>query len=129
MTAFLFREGDLELLVADRGQNCFVIVEDEFACGFVALAGEQGRLVEAVEMNLVSAVAVTRAGLQLVDHIGLAGGARQRRKQIGHVDDFAADPASRRARPANTKGTRTPPSQVVPLSPRNGEVPPSGHIY
>ena len=27
------------------------------------------------------------------------------------------------------KGTRTPPSQVVPLSPRKGEVPPSGHMY
>ena len=26
-------------------------------------------------------------------------------------------------------GTRTPPSQVVPLSPRNGDVPPSGHMY
>ena len=101
MPVHLRRESDLELLVADGGQRGLVVVEDEVARRLVTLAGEQRRLVKAVEVELVVATAVALALFQFFDDIRFAGCGGKRRQQVRHVDDVAAHATGGRAGPAD----------------------------
>src|SRR5271166_2031117 len=81
-------------------------MEDEVPRRVVALAAEQRRLVKAVEMKFVVAAAIARPLCQLCNGVRLTCGGGQRRKEIGHVGNFAADPPAGRAGPANERRRR-----------------------
>ena len=102
----LFGEDELPVLVT-QGEQVAVVAEIEElpARALRFLAGEVRQDVVAVEVDLVGHVAHVVALEQLLLHVGVAGGGKQRRQPVQPADDLVRDRVGLDvARPANESG-------------------------
>ena len=92
----LLHEDDLPVVESD-GEHVAVVgeVHEALARALVHLAGQVRHKVVAVDVHLVRHVADRVPGLQLLDHVRLAGGRQEGRQPVVVLDDLVRDDAGR----------------------------------